>query len=164
VGQQMSCLEEAYYWSCLEQAYYWSQIVLTVIALVAAIGAYVQLQTFKRFELLKVLEDPRVRKARRTLYRKMHATTKPPTAWWDADDELEEAASDICASYDVVGILAKRRNFCFFSKEWSHNIYWTYVTLEKYLDHRRSDNPRAYHGYRKLYKRAKRYRRPVASN
>ena len=151
--------------SSLEQAYYWSQIGLTVIAFFAAIGAYAQLQTFKRFELLKVLEDPRVRKARRTLFKKMHATTASSTAWWDVDDELEEAASDICASYDVVGILAKRRNFHFFTKEWSHNICWTYETLEEYVTHRRSDNPIAYHGYRKLYKHAKRFdRRPVSSN
>jgi hypothetical protein len=48
----------------LEQGYYWSQIILTGIVALAAIGAYIQLQTYKRSELLKILEDARVRKGR----------------------------------------------------------------------------------------------------
>ena len=64
----------------LEQGYYWSQIVLTAIAALAAIGALLQLQTFKRFELMKYLEDPRIREARRLIYKKLRAAdaTPPP--------------------------------------------------------------------------------------
>ena len=66
----------------LECAYYWSQIILTGIAGVAAIGAYLQIQASNKFEMLKILEAPRVRKARRLLYKK--ACRRPR-----ADDVVE---------------------------------------------------------------------------
>jgi hypothetical protein len=138
----------------LEQGYYWSQIFLTFIVALAAIGAYAQLQTYKRSELLKILEDTRVRKARRLLYLRLRIPKEPPQLWWESDDELEEAATMVCASYDIVGLIAKGRNRRFFIKEWSYNICWTYEILSEYLGAR---HPVAYHGYRKLYGHAKRF-------
>ena len=59
----------------LEQAAYWSQIAVAVISVFAVIGAvfaakvaFDQLQTFKQFELMKILEDAKTRKARRCLF------------------------------------------------------------------------------------------------
>ena len=52
----------------LVDAYYWSQIALAGIAAVAAFGAYHQIQTFKRFELLKLLESPYAKEARQRLF------------------------------------------------------------------------------------------------
>jgi hypothetical protein len=136
----------------LEQGYYWSQIVLTGIVAFAAIGAYVQLQTYKRSELLKILEDSRVRKARRLLYLRLRVPKEPPQLWWENDDELEEVATTVCASYDIVGLIAKGRNRRFFVRQWSYNICWTYEVLNEYLSVR---HPVAYHGYRKFYGHSK---------
>jgi len=143
--------------TCLEEAYYWSQIVLTGIAFVAAVGAYAQLQTFKRFELLKILEAQPVRNARRLLYHRLRQPKAPPAEWW-TDDNLEEAASSVCASFDIVGLIARRRNWRFFTSEWAHPICWTYEVLEEYI---RMRNPNGYHGYRDLYKAAKKHQNSV---
>jgi hypothetical protein len=124
----------------LEEGYYWSQIALTVIAALAAIGAYIQLLTFKRFELMKVLEEPRIRKARSLLFQRLRSTTPPPPLWWESDHELEEAAAAICASYDIVGMMAQGLNRRFFMK-CSYNICWTYEALEGYLEARRHGAP-----------------------
>jgi hypothetical protein len=141
--------------TCLQQAYYWSQIALAVIALIAAIVAYWQLSTFKRFELLKILEALPVRKARSLLWHRWKK--QPPTGdWWmnDGESELEEAASLVCASFDIVAIIARGRNWKFFTKQWSHTICWTYELLEKYIEARA-----AYDGYSNLYESAKKYKK-----
>jgi hypothetical protein len=137
----------------LEHGYYWSQIALTGIAFAAAVGAYVQLQTFKRFELLKILEAQAVRNARRILYHRVRQSKEPPADWW-TDDTLEEAASSVCASFDIVGLIARHRNWRFFTREWAHPICWTYEALQEYI---RMGNPDGYHGYHNLYKAAKKH-------
>jgi hypothetical protein len=140
----------------LECASYLSQVVLTGITAVAAYVAYHQVQTFKKFELLKILEDPRVRKARRLLYQKLRASAKHRKNWWQHDDKLEEAASTVCASFDIVGLMAKGCNRHFFRNEWAYNICWTYEVLGEYIKDR---NPGGYRGYHQLYKEARPYRR-----
>ncbi len=156
----------AHYWSVMTLAYYWSQVALALIAFAAAIVAYEQVRTFKRFELLKMLEDPRIRKARRMLYQRLRVAKEPALQiWWEDDDDLEEAASTVCASFDIVGRMARGRNRRFIIRGWSYNICWTYEILDGYLCERQRNNPLAYDGYRKLYGDAKRFDpRPQHSN
>jgi hypothetical protein len=142
--------------SCLERAYYVSQIILTAIAGVAAIGAYLQLQAQNKIEMLKLLEAPHVRKARRLLHKKL-VESEAPAKWWQFDDDLEEAASTVCASFDIVGIMAWRLNRRFFANEWSHPICWTFKVLKDYIDAR---NPGGYHGYRRLHEEVTHRRHP----
>src|SRR4051812_25643300 len=101
----------------LVQFYYGSQIILTVIAGATAVGAYLQLQTYKRSEFLKTIEDPQVRSARRLLYRRLVSAQAPPN-WWDEDEELALAAGAVCSAYDIVGIMARGKNRRFFIEEW----------------------------------------------
>jgi len=137
----------------------WGGLIGGILALIAgaalALGAYYQLQTFKQFELLKILEARPVRKARHLLWHRLQQPKEePPLHWWTDNDDLEEAASSVCASFDIVGIIARGRNWKFFTKEWAHPICWTYESLQEYI---RMRNPNGYHGYRALYKAAKKH-------
>jgi hypothetical protein len=148
---------------CWQEWSYISQVALAAIAFVAALLAYCQWQTFKRFELMKMIEDRRVRKARRLLYEKLRLK-RQSRPWWKTDRELETAASTVCATYDIVGLTADWGNFRYFGKHWAHSIIWTYDALDTYLkDRRESDNSEAYKGYCKLYKYAKKHRLPSVS-
>jgi hypothetical protein len=133
----------------LTEASHWSLVVVTVV--VAGV-AWWQLQTFKRFELLKLLEDPWVRNARSLLYRELRGDKEPEPQWWSKNPRLERAASTVCASFDIVGLMATGRNRRFFRRYWAHSICWTYATLKEYIDAR---NPTGYHGYRRLYQEAR---------
>lgn len=73
------------------------------------------------------------------------------------DDELEEVASTVCATFDLVGIMATGQNRSFFVREWSFSICWTYEKLKDYLHARRKGEQNPYPGYRKLYEEAKQY-------
>jgi hypothetical protein len=136
----------------LEYAHWGSQVwlsaVLFVTAIGATLGAFLQLREFKRFELLKFLEAPQVRTARRLVYQQFYATEEPPPGWWNTDDDLENAAATVCASFDIVGLMAKGYNRTFFVHEWARPICWTYIHLESYMKAR---NPGGYRGYRELY-------------
>jgi hypothetical protein len=104
----------------LVDAYYWSQIGLFVTAVIAAIYGYRQLQASNRYELLKLLEDERFRKARRLLWKELCAEgASPPPQWWKQCEKLEEAAGKTCASFDIVALMAKYGNREFFAREWS---------------------------------------------
>jgi len=131
-----------------------SELVLAGTAVIAASVGYWQLQTFQRFELLKLLEDKNVREARRQVWLKLHKHQPKDFDWWDKEEyqELESHASTVCASFDIVGLMASWPNRRFFIKHWAHGIRWTYKALEKYIDHRHSNG---YRGYRRLYKKAK---------
>ena len=137
-------------WTLVDWAY-WSEIVLAGTAVVAAIVGYWHLQTFQRFELLKLLEDQNVRKARRVVYLKLHKQQPEDFDWWDKDEDLEEAASTVCASFDIVGLMASWPNRRFFRKHWAPNICWTYEALNQYIGHRSN----GYRGYLRLYEKAK---------
>jgi hypothetical protein len=136
----------------VEAAPHWA---LAIIAALAALVGYRQLQMSTRYELLKMLEQPHVRDARRLLYQKLRAQT-PESRWWENkdnkdNDELERAASTVCSSFDIIGLMARGSNRRFFRRYWAYPICWTYKALEQYLDAR---NPTGYVGYRRLYKEA----------
>ncbi len=135
----------------LEEASWLAQIILMVIAVVAAAIAFYQVSTFKLFELLKFLEEERFRDARRVVYKHR----KSRKNWWDANDKLRAAASTVCASYDIVGHLARGGNRKFFKLYWAYSICWTHEALDGFLKARRKTVPDAYHAYSELYKEAK---------
>ncbi len=156
----------------LEVGYWISQIVLAVIAVVAAGFAYVQIRTFKLFELLKFVQSKEMVDARRVV-RKEIAQKSPSETWWDeADDnkknrELEACASVASTGYDVLGLYLKSHlldRFVpgsltrFFVRHWAASIVDTYDILEPYISARQSKHGLHYHsGYIWLYKRAKPY-------
>jgi hypothetical protein len=111
-----------------------------------------------------MLESPHIRDARRDLHRALVDKTFDGN-WWDiaANDKLEGAASAVCASFDIVGVVAKRGNRKFFVKYWSNGICWTHESLQTYLDHRHRENPSAYSSYDDLYKEAKPFDRRKSS-
>jgi hypothetical protein len=138
----------------LQNAYYYSQIVLTFIALLAGIIGYLQLLASNQYELLKMLQDEQVRKARRMLWTELCAK-KPESKWWEKNDELEQAAALVCGTFDIVALMANYFNYLFFSREWANTICWTYDALKEYLAFRTENNPRSYPHYYKLYQKAK---------
>lgn len=146
--------------STLENVYFISQIALTLIAALAAYGAYDQLKTIKKFEFLKILESENVREARRQLFMKL-VRTSPAENWWDDDPETEKAASTVCASFDIVGIMARGTNRRFFTTEWARPIWWTYRVLEPYIAAR---NPDGYRGFRKLFQEAEKHQPTMPSS
>ena len=88
----------------LQICYYLSQIILAIVAICAAFVAYAQLRSSKLFEMLKYLESSDIRKARRIVLRKIYFL-KDQDWWANSEDKerLESAASDVCASYDILG-------------------------------------------------------------
>jgi len=138
----------------LERGYWISQITLMLIAGGAAFVAWHQVRTFRLFELLKFLEDPRIRQARRTIFKGVKKDDSQK--WWETDEDLEEAAATVCASFDIVSLLAKGTNRKFFIRNWAHSICWTHETLEGFLTDRRRIHD-AYRSYTSLYKDAKPY-------
>jgi len=154
-------LADMYYWAIIALPF--AQIALPFIAVAAAFAAYRQIQTFKRFELMKMLESERVEEARRTLY--IGTKKKKDKKWWifdhpEFDNKLEQAAAIVCGSFDIVWITAGGGNRRFFKKYWAHSILWTHKALEDFLlDRRNPDhgNPKAFSGYEVLYRKAKRH-------
>ena len=138
----------------LESAYWASQCALLVIAFSAAIAAFIHVRTFKLFELLKFLEEPHIRSARRTVYTEIRNREDD---WWKTDDKLQDVASTVCASYDIVARLAKGRSRRFFRRYWAYSICWTHEALTEFLRERRREVPDAYQGYTDLYVEAKRF-------
>jgi hypothetical protein len=139
----------------LERAYWISQSILVLIALAAAIAAYIHVRTIKLFELLKFLEEPEIRRARLTVFEDIR--NKAGTEWWKSDSRLQEAASTVCASYDIVARLARGRSRRFFRRHWAYSICWTHEALDEFLRDRRREVPDAYRGYSDLYIEAKRF-------
>ncbi|MGA7710453.1 MAG: hypothetical protein WCA81_01005 [Rhizomicrobium sp.] len=135
---------------------YFFQSPVAVVASLTAAAAWTQIQQFRQFEVLKYLEEPRIRSARRTLYYKLKNVTDQE--WWNTDMELEEAAATVCTSFSIVGHMVGLWNYRFFVRNWAHPICWTYEALEQYLAERRKEAPNAYEGFTKLYNSAKRHR------
>jgi hypothetical protein len=150
----------------LELASWASQVLLTLIALVAALAAVLQLRAFKLLEVLKLLEGLKIREARRTALKEIFERTDPE--WWNDEEHgkrLEAAASDVCASYDILGLMIEhdpldRFTFGygrFFKKYWAASILECHRALKGYVEYRRKKNPEAYSGFTRLAKAARRY-------
>jgi hypothetical protein len=87
-----------------EVAYWTSQIVLALIALIAAAIAYRQVNAFGALELVKFMQQDNVRSAR------WHVRTvliNKPLADWDTNDR--EKASTVCSSFDLMGFLVSKK-------------------------------------------------------
>jgi hypothetical protein len=149
----------------LENAYWISQVVLAVIATIAAFAAFVQIRTFKLFEMLKYMESLQLRNSRRIVLREIYK--RRGEEWWNdpADgDRLESAASDVCASYDVLGRMIEfdslERVFpiggygAFFRKFWARSIVQNHEALKVFLTHRRTSHPDAYSAFTRLAEEA----------
>ncbi|MFZ0693246.1 MAG: hypothetical protein WAN51_03705, partial [Alphaproteobacteria bacterium] len=94
----MSCVDQ---W--LQRFYWGSQIGLFLVAVIAAFAAFIQVRTYKLFELLKFLESPDFRRSRRIVVREI---AKRTGEWWndkEHGEHFEEAASHVCAAYDILG-------------------------------------------------------------
>jgi hypothetical protein len=141
----------------LQRLYYISQIVLMLIAAIAALAAFSQARAFKLFEILKYIEAPDFRRARRIVIRKLEPQRHLP--WWEGEDadSWEEAASTVCAAYDVIGRLMeydgirgrfpRRGLWSFFREHWAASIVRTHDALAGFLEHRRCVAPTAYQGF-----------------
>jgi hypothetical protein len=152
-------------WDQLSQRGYWlSQIALLVFAVLAAIAAFRQVSATKLFEMLKFVEQEEFREARRIIY--FEIRRQPPEAkWWEQKehDRWEKAAAKVCASYDILGLVAKcnlaarlhRGIGWFFIREWCNSIVNAHEALRPYLAYRRKTRPNAYHGFTWLYDRAR---------
>jgi hypothetical protein len=138
----------------LARFYYISQILLLFVALGAVIGAVIQLRNFKLFEILKFIEALEFRRARRIVIREIEP--RKDGRWWEAkdSDRLEEAASTVCACYDVVGRLMEydgtggrfptRGLWSFYREHWAASIVRTHDALLPFLELRRTVAPQAY--------------------
>ena len=153
----------------LEKLSWASQFVLMVVALAAAVAAFMQLRTFKLLEMLRFLELKETRESRRIVIREI-AKLKGKN-WWEGESDdakrLEAAASDVCASYDILArmiefdllerIFPKWGYGAFFCRYWAKSIVLTHEALGEFLRNRREDkpnqNPRAYMGFTGLAER-----------
>lgn len=140
----------------LELAYFVSQIVLASIALIAAFFAFAQLRTFKFFEILRFVEQPHFRRARRFVIRNLGQ--RIGERWWvDGDDaeQCEEAATEVCARYDVVARVIEFDRFDryygkFFQRHWARSIFLTHHILKDFIEYRRKDYPEQFKAYSRL--------------
>ncbi|HEX3937303.1 MAG TPA: hypothetical protein VHX43_07335 [Xanthobacteraceae bacterium] len=141
----------------LESAYWIAQIALALVAFVAAIAAFAQIRTFKLFEMLKFIESQQIRKSRRTVLNKI--VLQKDEEWWN-DAELEAAASDVCASYDILGLVIENDRlggYGIFERYWARSIVDTHEALERFLVHRRERNTNAYRAFTRLADKVRPY-------
>jgi hypothetical protein len=134
------------------------QWAVAFTAICAALVAYHQYRSSKLFQLLQFLEAPTIRASRHKLFQSKEITNKDK--WWEEKENLElaNAASDICASYDIVWRVASRRHRRFFRRHWAYSICWTHEALKTFLDARRLDGDKdAYREFTNLYLKAKRF-------
>jgi hypothetical protein len=88
----------------LQRLYFLSQTGLFFVAVAAVLAALMQVRAFKLLELLKLLENPEVRNARRIVIRELYELRGEP--WWQEHEQkerFEQAASHVCATYDTLG-------------------------------------------------------------
>jgi hypothetical protein len=136
--------------------------LLFLVALFAAAVGFVQVTTFRRFELLKFLEQQEIKDARREVYQSKDQPGGPE--WWLKNDKAERAASIVASSFNVVGYLARGLNGRFFARHWWFTICWSYEALQGYINYREKNAPGLFAGYTRIYKAAKHYdRRPSLS-
>jgi hypothetical protein len=148
----------------LESVFWASQAILAVIALFAALVAFSQVRTTKLFEILKYLESPELRKSRRKVFKEIYPRRREP--WWndDKDGNLESAASDVCASYDILGKIIEFDRVerilpsygRFFTRHWARSILDNHDALENFLAYRRERVPTAYASFTSLAQAARR--------
>ena len=157
--------------SWLEVASWASQVLLALIALVAAIAAFLQLRAYKLLEILKLIEGLEIRRARRTVVRVLPELAG--TEWWNDEKrgaQLETDASDVCASYDILGLMIQRDLLdrvsggygSFFKTYWAASITECHKELGEYLNYRRARNPNAYEGFEWLAKEVAPYANALA--
>jgi hypothetical protein len=152
----------------LERGYWISQIILMIVASIAAIAAFLQLRTFKLFELLKFLESQELRKSRRVVIQEMRG--RPINEWMNDVENgkrLEQCASDVCASYDILGrmiefdgtewIFPQKGYGSFYQRHWARSIIITHDILGDFLEYRRAVHPEAYQAYSRLAKKCSGY-------
>lgn len=117
-----------------------SQIGMAVVILGSAIGAYKQIRSYKLLELLKYLEADDAKKYRRIV---LTILSEQPR-WWQDDPQVEAAASEVCAHFDVLAAMIEF-DHCdrwlpghgygnFFRREWGHHIVNSHETLKDYID------------------------------
>ena len=121
--------------SILERTYWISQVTLPFIAIGAAWIAIKQVRSFRLFELMKHIEDPRVREARRVVT--MEIPQLKGQNWW-TDQRLHDAATTLAGAYDVLGSALQfdglGRVGRFFLDGWGEGIVRTHVALDDLSD------------------------------
>jgi len=142
----------------------WAEIGILMVAAVAAIVAYKQVNAFKLFEFVKYLQDEGFRNSRRVVIREIWE--KRNTEWWK-DPRLEAAASTCAGHYDVVGNLlrfaAKGSLRSFVIRSWSESIIRIHSVLSAFMDQRRKSGGSDYRDFDWLYERARRYKKRVGA-
>ncbi|MGD9925105.1 MAG: hypothetical protein AB7V13_27215 [Pseudorhodoplanes sp.] len=130
----------------------------TICALVAAIlgakYAYQQYTLVQLFELLKRVEDERVREARRTVMNDIGNIVRadPSDRWW-TDASLEKQAALLCATYDHLAsafrYFPSNSVSHFFFERWGETAVKAQRILKTYIDYRRIElgAPKAYDGF-----------------
>ena len=143
------------------QRFYWvSQILLPFIAVVAGWIALKQAWTFRLFELLRHIEQPRVRSARAIVMREI-SMIPSDQEWW-VDGRLHDAAATFCSAYDHLGGIIKfhgsnGRVERFFIERWGETVVRSYLVLTRFLEFRRKSAPNSYDNYIWLYKLARQH-------
>jgi hypothetical protein len=142
----------------LQRFYWYSQILLPVVALLAGWIALRQSQTFRLIEMVRHIERPEVRAARRIVMTQIAAPTLKGQAWW-SDERLHEAAAQVCASYDHLGAMMRFHGIGrverWFINRWGEGVVRTHDVLLPFLEWRRRTGPQSYIEYTWLYERAK---------
>jgi hypothetical protein len=110
--------------------------------------------------MLKFIESRDLRQARRKVIRgEFGARTD---YWWDTDDNLEAAASDVCAAYDILGLMIEAdwverlsiKGYSEFFQHWDYSILRTHEELKSFIEARRKKNPRNYAAFSRIAAKA----------
>lgn len=113
------------------------------------------------FDAIKYVEDGDTRAARTTIYKELQRRQPAKTNWWDEDSPLSEAASIVCARYNLLGAVTREDVVLreFIVREWANNICTTYEALKDYMQYRET-SPTGRKGmwrrYAELYEEAQR--------
>ncbi len=144
----------------LEQWDWIAQLLLVMVAVLAAWFGRNQLILFERFEMLKYIQGTEAREARHCV---LATLADVPYAKWTTEQKFQ--ASTVCASYDIIGFLIRSRGWFpsvrgrFFTKGWATSIVRTHEILEPFIEERQIQNGgNVWEDYDWLYKQALRYK------
>jgi hypothetical protein len=156
----------------LERLYWVAMISLPFLAIWAGRIALQQVQTVlqqvdatlqeaetaKLFKILQHVEEQRVQDARHVVITEIRRQEQEGKNWWESDDRLRGAATQLCASYDHLGGVIKfdgpDRVGQYFMERWGDGIIRAHTILERFLDFRRKSAGDSYTDFTWLVEQA----------
>lgn len=116
-------------------------------------------RTSRLLEILRLIEDPRVREARTMILIEVSDSDRRSEDWWEGNAALQRAAEQVCSAYDyaagAINFDASERVGQFFLETWGEDVIRIHDVLERYLEFRRKSEAGTYNEFSWLAQEAR---------